>query len=231
MDNSTILSALKKQRDDCYQTLISKTISAQYEELYNGFKDGSYLFYNFDEDKLNEELERLKNDKSYDLLYSERLVAYESLNNTELIKYFKTEFEKIFKAIHLSGKTDEIQAIFIEYDYYYHYKSSFTCYGKQLYPCVLEPRYISQEYDYNKQILFLNGINFEPAWLTCDGFENLEFLEIFIERLFLLHSRVLLNKALNELDSENKLDFITNKPFSFYINEHDCEVMTLYWKI
>ena len=93
-----------------------------------------------------------------------------------------------------------------------------------------EPRYISDE-DYKKQILFLdNGINFQPAWLNCEEFSNHDYLDIEfeLERLFQLHSRVLLHKALENLNINNQLNCFFNRPFSFYINEHDMEVMILY---
>jgi hypothetical protein len=49
-----------------------------------------------------------------------------------------------------------------------------------------------------------------------------------LENLFKLHSRVLLHKSLDRLNNEGKLDFTQIRPFTFYINEHDSEVMILY---
>ena len=68
------------------------------------------------------------------------------------------------------------------------------------------------------------------AWVDCEEFGDLEYLDINykLENLFKLHSRVLLHKALDTLNVEGNINFILKRPFSFYINEHDSEVMILY---
>ena len=84
---------------------------------------------------------------------------------------------------------------------------------------------------FKKQILFLgNGINFQPAWIDCQEFADLDYLDIDfnLQNLFQLHSRVLLHMALEKINLKNTMNFFQNRPFTFYINEHDCEVMTLY---
>ena len=171
------------------------------------------------------------NSPSHDASFKDKISEYLKLDNNALIKYLQNELEKVFIQIKSSGKQHDIQALFIEYDFYYHYTSNITCYGKQEYPLIEEPRYISNEYDYSKQILFLDtGINFQPAWINCEEFGNLDYLDVNyeLEKLFQLHSRVLLQKALDTLKIEGKINFFQNRPFSFYINEHDSEVMILY---
>ena len=83
--------------------------------------------------------------------------------------------------------------MFIEYDYYYHFTSGITCYGRQEYPLIEEPRYISNEYDNNKHVLFLdNGINFKPAWVDCEEFADLDYLDINhqLQNLFKLFKKI-----------------------------------------
>ena len=149
----------------------------------------------------------------------------------DLFKPQEIELEKTLREIKISGKHHEIQALFIEYDFYYHFFGDIYCFGKQEYPLLEEPRYISGEFDYKKQILFLgNGINFQPAWIDCQEFADLDYLDIDfnLQNLFQLHSRVLLHMALEKINLKNTMNFFQNRPFTFYINEHDCEVMTLY---
>ncbi len=177
------------------------------------------------------DLKKLSKDTSLDNSFKNKLTEYLNLDNGALITYFENEFERVFTAIISSGKQHEIQAFFIEYDYYYHYSSFIACYGQQEYPTIEVPRYITNEYDYSKQILFIdNGINFKPAWVSCEEFDNLDYLDINLEleNLFKLHSRVLLHKALENLKISGRLELFNSRPFSFYINEHDNEVMMLY---
>ncbi len=176
-------------------------------------------------------LKQLAKDTSLDSSFEAKLKEYLELDNNALILYFQKEVGRCLVEIIASGKLNEIQAWFIEYDYYDHFSSSTTGYGIQKYPDIQEPRYISDEYDDNKQVIFLdNGINFQPAWINCEEFENLAYLDINYElqKLFQLHSRVLLHKALDKLCLAGELDLFKNRPFSFFINEHDCEVMMLY---
>ncbi len=159
-----------------------------------------------------------------------KLAEYSNLDNEYLITNFQSQLTRIFDEINYTGRQDEIQAIFIEYDFYYHFTSCLTCYGQQDYPLIEEPRYITNEYDYNKQILFIEkGVNFELAWINCEEFDKLDNLEVGsdLENLFKLHSRTLLHRALDHL-LNRQLELFKNRPFTFYINEHDCETMILY---
>jgi hypothetical protein len=231
MDNLKILTLLEKQRDSLFEKLKKTSISALYKKEYQDIKAGRIFVLDNDERKVLNDLKKLSKDISLDSPFESKLKEYEEIDYNGLIVYFQSELERCINEIFVSAKQNEMQALFIEYDYYYHFSSGITCYGIQHYPEIEEPRYISDEYDYNKQILFLeNGINFQPAWIDCQEFENLDYLEVNYElqRLFQLHSRVLLHKALNNLFIAGKLDLFQNRPFSFFINEHDCEVMALY---
>lgn len=231
MDNHIILTLLEKQRDYLFEKLKKTSIAALYKKEYQDIKAGRIFVLNNGEREMLNNLKQLAKDTSLDSSFEAKLKEYIELDNNNLILYFKKEFERCLVEIIASGKLNEIQALFIEYDYYYHFSSCITAYGIQKYPEIQEPRYISDEYDDNKQVIFLdNGINFQPAWINCEEFENLAYLDINYElqKLFQLHSRVLLHKALDKLCLAGELDLFKNRPFSFFINEHDCEVMMLY---
>lgn len=230
MDNPQILKLLEKQRDSVFDKLKSLKISELYKEKYNDIKSGKVFVFDNGEKQMLQDLKQLSKNTSFDSPFENKLKEYRDLDNELLVGYFIQEFHRVFNEIKSSGKSNEIQAIFSEYDYYYHFTSSLICYGSQDYPLIEEPRYINKEYDYNKQVLFIdNGINFKPAWINCEEFD-LDYLDINyeLENLFQLHSRTLLHKAIVKLNSGNQLNFLINRPFTFYINEHDSEVMILY---
>jgi hypothetical protein len=231
MDNPKILKLLERQRDTLFHKLNDTSISGLYKEQYADIAAGRVFIFDNGERQMLSDLKKLSKDTSLDKSFKSKLDEYVTLDNKSLITCFQSEFERIFNEITGSGKQDDIQALFIEYDYYYHYTSSIICYGIQEYPIIEEPRYISNEYDYNKQVMFLdNGINFQPAWVDCEEFGHLDYLDINyeLENLFRLHSRVLLHKALDNLELNGRMKFLQNRPFSFYINEHDSEIMLLY---
>lgn len=231
MNNRDILKLLERQRDILFEQLNATSVSATYQKAYDGIASGEVFVIGDNKEEMLNDLKALAKNTSFDASYRHKLEEYLNLDNDSLISYFQTELERVLLEIVKSGKQQDIQAVFIEYDYYYHYTSWIYCYGKQDYPEIEEPRYISNEYDYNKQALFIdNAINFQPAWLDCSVFEDLDYVEIHyeLEDLFKLHSRTLLHKALDNLRQSNKLDILHNRPFTFYINEHDCEVMMLY---
>jgi hypothetical protein len=231
MDNAKILKLLEHYRDNLFEKLKVKSISGLYKEQYEDLKSGRVFVFDNGEKQMLSDLNKLSKDTSLDTSFKNKVAEYLSLDNENLITYFQKEFERVFKEIINSDKQNEVQAIFIEYDAYDYYISSITCYGQQDYPVIEEPRYITDEYDYNKQILFIDeGINFQPAWVDCGEFGNLDYLDISfeLENLFKLHSRTLLHKALDNLKIDGKLNFFKNRPFHFYINEHDSEVMMLY---
>lgn len=231
MDNPTILKLLEGQRDSLFNKLKGTSISSLYKEQYADIKAGRIFVFDNAEKQMLRKLKKLSQDTSRDGSLNNKLNQYLSLDNTAFISYFQNEFQRVFNEIISSGRQDEMQAIFIVYDAYYDYISNIFCYGIQDYPMIEEPRYLKGEFDYDKHVLFLDiGINFQPAWVNCEEFGDLDYLNIDIdlENLFILHSRVLLHQALDNLNSNNQLGIFKNRPFSFYINEHDCEVMMLY---
>jgi hypothetical protein len=231
MDNSRILKSLQQQRDVLFQKLNSTSISELCKKECAEIKSGRIFIFDNKEKQILSHLKRLSKDASLDNAYKNKIAEYLNLDNEKLVDYFVNELARVFNEIVDSGKQDEIQACFIEYDDYSYAMSCVTCYGHQEYPLIEAPRYIQNEFDFNKQVLFVdNGINFQPAWMDCPALDNLDYLEINYElqELFKLHSRTLLHKALDRLNTNAQLTFLKTKPFSFYINEHDCEEMLLY---
>jgi hypothetical protein len=227
--NAQILSALKDQYEACYLELKSATISQRFAKQYDEIKGGRVFVFDGQSRNLLRDLKKLKNDKSHDQLFLDTVESVKRLDVPELINYFVTEWDRVFSKLKSYGLTDDIQAIFIEYDYYYHYTSCIECYGRQAYPIVTTPRYISQEFDWrNKVGETLDAINFQPAWPNCDFFDSIDFYDASIEDVFVLHSRVLLHYALMQLEKAGKLDFLSARPVTFYVSAHDGEVMTLY---
>ena len=230
MENSDILKLLEKQRDDLFNKLNITSISKLHKQQYDGIKSGEIYLIVDEKEEMLEELKELSKDTSYNKPFKNKLKEYLNLDNKKIVSHFYEELKSVFEEMVVSDKFDDIQGIFIEYDFYYHYSSCIQCYGKQDYPTYQEPRYI-KEIDYNKQVLFIQkGINFEPAWLDCEEFEELEHLEVSteLENLFQLHSRVLLHKAIDNLHNNKILKTFSVKPTFIYINEHDCEQMILY---
>ncbi|MDB5200693.1 MAG: hypothetical protein JWQ27_102 [Ferruginibacter sp.] len=231
MHNARILENLVKQRDRLFNELAATTVSELSKSEYIELKAGRLFVFDSDEREMLQELKRLSKETKFDAIYLGILEQYGKLNNDKLVNRFIPEMEKLLHAIVNSGKMEKVQAIFIEYDYYYHYTSSINAYGIHSYPIIEEPRYLTDEIDELQPVLFLaDGINFEPAWISCEALEPLEQLDVEfdMQRLFQLHSRVLLHQALAQLQKAGKLELLQNRPFTFYINEHDCEVMTLY---
>lgn len=231
MDNPKIINLIEKQKDTLFEKIKGTSISGLYKKEYENIKAGRVFVLDNKEREMLKELRQLSKVISLDSSLENKLKEYKSFDDNTLIVHFQQEFERIINEIMSSGRQEEIQALFIEYDFYYHFSGGITCYGKQAYPEIEEPRYISGEYDHSKQVLFLNnGINFQPAWIDCQEFGNLDYLDINdeLEKLCQLHSIVLLHKALDNLNLSGKLDSLQNQPFSFFINEHDCEVMMLY---
>jgi hypothetical protein len=231
MNNARVLLLLEQQRDAQYTKLKSTTISQLYRDQYEDLKSGRVFVFDNGERQMLKELKKLASDTSMDESFKSKLDEYLNLDNTRLIEYFEGEIARVVTEICENGRQDEIQALFIEYDYYYHFTSCVSCYGQQEYPLIEEPRYVSNEFDSDKQILFIeNGVNFRPAWVDCQAFDDLDYLEIGyeLEKLFQLHSRMLLFKSLENLDNSGFLNRFKCRPFTFYINEHDSEVMMLY---
>lgn len=202
--------------------------------MYLQIKSGEAMVFS-DKDEMLQNLDRLRKNTSFDKQYFDTINLYNELNEAELILNYEDEFLRVFNDSIFLDRVNEMQALFIEYsDDYYYYTSCIECYGMQQYPIVIEPRYISNEYDYNKYILMIEkGINFEKSSPSVDDifYTYGEYLNINILQLFQLNTRILLFKALNNLDNNGRLSFIKNSPFMFYINQHDTEVMSLYVKL
>ena len=231
MSNLQIEKALIKERDTLYETLSRKTLSGLFKDEYESIQSGVTVLLNEKDKYLSELLELIK-DTSYDQDFVKRVEQIKNLNDSEIINGFEQDLQKLIEFIQKNSFENDIQAIFIEYDYYTDHKAVASAYGKQNYPTIYTPRYISSEIDFSNTIfIHSDNINFDEAWVDCDDFEWVEnYIEAYsqLQQMFQCHSRVLLHRALHNLEVKRQLNFLTARPFMFYINEHDSEVMTLY---
>lgn len=229
--NDRIFANLERQRDNLYQTLNSTTITALYKKEYDNLKAGRIIVFNKEQKTILKDLQKLAKDKSNDSIFRNIVKDYQALNNTDIIIYLQQESERVLSMIQEDNLQKHTQALFIVYDHYYDTQSSAMFMGTQDYPLIETPRYICSEIDLSNTVLITaEGIDFKPAWLNCEVLSEFDYLDIEfdMQELFQLHSFTLLHTALANLDKQGKLNFIENRPFSFYINEHDSEVKMLY---
>lgn len=231
MLHKQISDKLDEQRNTLFNYLSNTSINQLYREEYEQVKSGRTILLNTDVEEALEELRVLSEDSSQNWRLDKKLNDFLSLDNDKLLEEFTEQFVVLFEKLADTGLPDKIQAIRIEYDDYYNFESFAAGYCLQEYPVLLEPKFLREEFSsLNKISMIENAINFEEAWKDCSEFEDLPYLnvEFKLEELYVLHSRTLLNKALETLDSVDQLRILKTRPFTFYINEHDCEVMTLY---
>jgi hypothetical protein len=232
MTNEIIKAALVKQKNDWYDKLNHKTISQLFKDEYRDMVGGLVAILGGSKDEMTAELRALSKDKSHDKPYQEKIKLVHALDNASIIKGFMTDLEQMLSFITSNGKLNELQALFIEYDYYYHFGSVAMGYGRQAYPLVTTPRYLNNDIDFNNSVMEpFPAIDFKPAWPNCEEFAwtNDHLTAGYdLEQLFKLNSHLLLHEALAALDGQGRLVALSLRPFTFYINEHDIEVMTLY---
>jgi hypothetical protein len=230
--NVEIKKALEKQRDELFNYLGKNSLSEFFKQEWKSIKDGTTaLIGDVDKDTL-EELKQLGKDKSYDKSFQKKVQGIKALNNDVIFSNFEKDITKLLGIVASKKLETELQAIFLEYDYYYDYKAVAVGYGLQIYPTVTEPQYLTNEVDLTKALFEpIEAIDFEEAWADCEEFEwTNEFVEIYYQllKLYQLNLRVLLHEALERCFQNGQLDFVKVRPFTIYVNEHDCEVMTLY---
>lgn len=230
MKNIQIEQALVKRRDELFDYLSNLTLSEFFYEQYNDIQTGVGIITAGD-DYVAELLEASK-DTSFDEAFRERVQLVKNLDANSIINSFKNDILELCKYIGKHNHYNKLQAIFIEYDYYESYKADVRGFGKQNYPIILTPRYIYTEIDFSKKCFnIFNAIDFKQAWVDCEDFEwILTYDEVFYElqNLFQFHSAILLFKALESLDKNGALSQFLVRPFTFYINERECEEITLY---
>src|SRR4051812_33182823 len=118
MDNPKILKLLEQQRDSLFGKLKATSISALYKEQYDDIKAGRVFVLDNGQRQMLSDLKKLSKDDTHNASLDNKLAEYLSLDNNALTAYFQKEFERVLNEIISSGKQDEIQALFIEYDYY-----------------------------------------------------------------------------------------------------------------
>ena len=231
MNNLQIHIAFEKHRAELYDFLSIQSISGLFKKEYQSLKEGSIVYLGDTDQDVQEVLKQLSEDTSHDQLFYKKVQYVNQLDNNNIISSFQNDIIYLLNLIAERKIENGLQAVFIEYDYYYHFKGQATGYGKQNYPIVIEPNYLS-EVDFSKVLFYQTEvINFEKAWIDCEDFNwTGEHLDVYyqLQRLFQLNSRLLLHQAIQKCYEKGHFDFLKVRPLTFYINEHDSEVMTLF---
>jgi hypothetical protein len=230
MDNAEILKSIEQQKDSLFEELKVTKISKLHQDLYDEIKEGRVFVYDNAEKEMLHDLEILSKDTSRDIPFIAKASEYLKLDNEALTLHFEEELELMLDKIIASGHQEAIQALTIEYDHYYRYVSFVTCYGQQSDPAH-KAGYVINENDYDGMLSFIEpGINFEPALVNCEEFEDFVYLSINVslQHLFSLHASTLLHNALENFAGKGKLDLFTNRPFTFYIKQAELETRVLY---
>jgi hypothetical protein len=228
--NDTIFQKLSEQKDQLKLELL-KPLSLQYRELLAMYRAGRVRFSNDDPEATIAELTELSTEQPDDWIFAD-FVHKTVIDEQRAIASLKAGLQKVFAGIKGEGSFQPSNAMMIEYDWYYHYNSYATLMKSGFaYPVILEPRY-AEEFDSSLFIKNYPGPDFSTAWPDCSEVEDEAELLALGDRLmnyFQYNSRVFLHLALKEMDKSGELAFL-NQPFIFYVNEHDCEVMSLFVK-
>jgi hypothetical protein len=229
--NELILNSLLTQRDLLWVEL-TQPLSEKYADFLAMCERGEVFFMDDQKEESIEEIRRGAEDRSQDTVFID-FIEETIVDEQKAVASFRADFARVFAEI--AGREDFpfIGAIMMEYDWYYHYSSSLTLMKNGFaYPVLTEPRYL-KEFDLSQYGETIGGPVFIDALPNCEEVEDeAEILEMGYKLMhyYELNARVLLHKALKEMDTSGELAFLPNRPFVFYINEHDCEVMSLFVK-
>jgi len=227
-----IFDQLNIERDGLKEFLLNTRLTDELLEEYNNLVSGENdddtellsLKKCAEDDKLNEKFHMIVN-------------GIDSLSEELIINEFKKGFMMVFDLMKSSSSQNSAQALFVEYDYYGHKNAWVGAFGKWNWELMINSAYLKGNWYEDKVFELGNAVTFNNAW---PEFVEMEFEEIdnefgleFSDRLislYKLNSRLLLHQSLKHIDEEGGLDFLNIRPFYFYINEHDCEVSSLYVK-
>lgn len=230
--NEILFEQLEKQwneiRDRIYVPLFKRY--ADYLQLY---RNGEFVMLNGED--IEEELAEKAADISSNNPYADYIDA-NPLDEQACILYLKNELKNCLGDPEVKAQLLQSGAMEIGYDWYFHYDSGINFFKKGLsFPIIAEPRYLYRELPPGHHVGFSRGPNFSGVWPDCSALideadEKHEFLGIGYElmKYYEYQSRLLLHKALREMDEEGEFSELEQRPFPIYISEHDCEEMTLY---
>jgi hypothetical protein len=229
--NEAILASLLTQRD-LLRAELTQPLSEKYAELLFMCEQGEVFFRNDQKENAVADIRRGAADRSQDTLFID-FIEKTIVDEQKAVRSFRKDLACVFAEIRERDDFPFTGAIMMEYGWYYHYSSSLRLMKNGfVYPVVTEPRYLN-EFDLSQYGEIIGGPAFTDAFPDCEEVENeAQILEMGDKLMsyYELNARVLLHNALKEMDTAGELAFLPNRPFVFYINEHDSEVMSLFVK-
>lgn len=124
MRNLQILRALEEQRDNLYRALRGQTLSERFKQEYQSLTNGTTFYFGETKEDLSNELKDLSNDTSKDEAFQYAVENIHRLDSEGIIKGFRDEIAQCLSLVRGKGFEEMIQAVLIQYDYYYHYKGT-----------------------------------------------------------------------------------------------------------
>jgi len=232
MTNQQILQQLSSERDIVFKRLSAKPLSGFFADEYNSLLSGETFQMGDDKDEALNNLKKHQHDKTQDIAFTEKVNSVNTLSESEIIDGFSQSWKLAFNTVSDNDLRTPMYAALLNYDAYdLPAQNSLTFFGNTEFPELSLPQYLPPSLYETKVISLENVFDFSPAWPDCEEFDwTTEFIEVYFElqTLFKLHSRILLHKALARMDENGSLASLQQRPFQFYIAEHDMEAGMLY---
>jgi len=232
MTSQEILNQLLLERDAVFQHVSSVPLSGLFDREYESILSGETFLMNDDPEKVLNDLQELRNNKTHDVAFAEKVNRVNTIDEPQIIKGFIQDWKMAFERVSGIVLKTEIHGALVTYDAYdLPVQNGLGFYGKNEYPELRVPQYLPTSF-YDQSVEELHEVfDFTQAWPDCEEFDwTTEHIEAYydLQKLFKLNSRVLLHKALAAMDNNGSLSIIKHRPFHFYIAEHDLEVSMLY---
>jgi len=232
MTNQEILSQLIFERDAVFRHLSSAPLSSFFDREYESILSGETFIMSDDRDDMLNNLQELRNNKTYNAAFADKVNSINSIDEQQIIKKFTQDWKMAFERVSLKALNTEIHAALVMYDAYdLPAQNSLGLYGLNEYPALPVPQYLPSTF-YEKGINDLQDVlDFTQAWPDCEEFDwTTEHIDVYFElqKLFKLNSRILLHKAIAVMYQNGNLVMLKKRPFYFYIAEHDMEASMLY---
>lgn len=234
--NEQISEQLNSERENLKEFLLNIRLTDEFLVEYNDLVSGRGFKENDNDPELLS-LKKCAEDNKLNEKFQLIVNGISSLSEELIINEFKKSFMSVFGLMKSNSFQNSSQALFVEYDYYGHKNAWVGVFGKWNWELMINSAYLKGNWYEDKIFELGNAITFINAWpefveMEFDKIDNEFGLEISdrLISLYKLNSRILLHHSLKQIDEEGGLDFLNIRPFHFFINEHDCEVSSLYIK-
>lgn len=230
--NELLYEKLEEQVQGLYET-IATPVFQHYSALLRSYQEGTATILNEVEG-----MEAFLIERSTDISAPNPYFAFVEQNRVNErvgIDGLKQQLQECFAEPEAKIQFGRSGAVLFSYDWYFNYDSAMNFFRKGLtYPIIAEPRFLNQELPPGHYDGFAKGPDFSHVWPDCsvlaEGGEHelLVHLRKILMKYYQYQSRLFLHTAIREMDENDELNLIKDRPFLFYISEHDCEDMTLY---